>query len=86
VDRNILHTIKRRKDNWIRQILRRNCFLKHVIERKIEGRIKVTTRRGIRRKQLLDDLMETRRYWKLTEEALERTCGIFAVEEAMDLS
>ena len=32
-DRNILHTIKRRKANWIGHFLRRNCLLKHVIER-----------------------------------------------------
>jgi len=38
--------------------LRRNCFLKHVIEEKIEGSIEVTGRRGRRRKQLLDDLKE----------------------------
>jgi hypothetical protein len=36
---NILHTGKRRKANRIGHILRRNCLLKHVIERKIEGRI-----------------------------------------------
>jgi hypothetical protein len=35
-DRNILHTIKRMKANWICHILRRNCFIKHVIEGKIE--------------------------------------------------
>ena len=32
---NILHTIKRRKANWIGHILRRNCLLKHVIKGKI---------------------------------------------------
>ena len=37
--RNILHTIKRRKDNWIDHTLHRNCLLKHVIEGKIRGRI-----------------------------------------------
>jgi hypothetical protein len=31
--RNILHTIKRRKINWFGHFLRRNCLLKHVIER-----------------------------------------------------
>jgi len=31
--RNILHTIKRRKTNWIGHFLRRTCLLKHVIER-----------------------------------------------------
>jgi hypothetical protein len=39
-ERNILHTGKG-KDNWICHILRRNCFLKHAIEGKIEGRIEV---------------------------------------------
>jgi hypothetical protein len=33
----------------------------------------MTGRRGRRRKQLLDDLKEKRRYWKLKEEALDRT-------------
>jgi len=31
------------------------------------------TRRGGSRKQLLDDLKETRGYWKLKEEALDRS-------------
>jgi hypothetical protein len=35
-DRNIIHTIKRRKVNWIGQILRRNCLPKHVIIGKIQ--------------------------------------------------
>jgi hypothetical protein len=64
-ERNILHTIKRRQANWIGHILRRNCLLKHVIEGKIDGRIEVTGRRGIKRKQLADDLIE--------KEALDRT-------------
>jgi hypothetical protein len=38
-ERNILHTVKCRKANWIGHILRRNCLLKQVIEGKIEGRI-----------------------------------------------
>ena len=33
---NFLHTIKRRKANNIGHILRGNCFLKHVFERKTE--------------------------------------------------
>jgi hypothetical protein len=61
-ERNIVHTIKRRKANWICHILRRNCLLKHVIEGKVEGRIDMTGRRGRRRKQLLDDLKGKRRY------------------------
>jgi hypothetical protein len=72
-ERNILHTVNRRKANWIGYILRRNCLLKQVINGKIEGRIEVTGSRGRRRKQPLDDLKETRRYWKLKEEALDRT-------------
>jgi hypothetical protein len=32
-ERNILHAIKRRTTHWICHILRRNCLLKHVIER-----------------------------------------------------
>jgi hypothetical protein len=72
-ERNIVHTIKRRKANWIGHILRRNCLLKHVIEGKIEGRIEMTGRRGRRRKQLLDDLKGNRRYWTFKEEALVLT-------------
>jgi len=33
--------VKRREDNWIGHTVRRNCLLKHIIERKIEGRIEV---------------------------------------------
>jgi hypothetical protein len=69
-ERNILRTIKRRKANWIGNILRRNCLLKHVIEGKIDG----TGIRGRRRKQqLLDGLKETRGYRKLKDEALDCT-------------
>lgn len=35
-ERNVLHKIKRRKANWIGQVLRGNCLGKHVIEEKIE--------------------------------------------------
>jgi len=31
-ERNILRTVRRRKADWIGQVLRGNCFLKHVIE------------------------------------------------------
>jgi hypothetical protein len=37
-DRKILHTMKRRKANWIGHTLCRNCLLQHVIEGKIEGK------------------------------------------------
>jgi hypothetical protein len=42
--RNILHTIQGRKANWIVNILRSNCLLKHIIEGKIEGGIEVMGR------------------------------------------
>jgi hypothetical protein len=37
-ERNILHTIKRRKANWIGHILHRNCLLRHVTVRKDTGK------------------------------------------------
>jgi hypothetical protein len=59
-----IHIIKRRKAKCIGHTSRRNCLLKHVIEGKIEGRIKVAGRRGIRRRHLLDDLKEKKGYSK----------------------
>ena len=53
--------------------MNRNRLLKRVSESKIEGRIEVTGRRERRRKQLLNDLKEKKGYWKLKEEALDRT-------------
>ena len=35
--RNILHEIRKRKANWIGQIVCRNCLLQQVIEGKIKG-------------------------------------------------
>ena len=71
--RNIVHEIRKRKANLIGHILRRNCFLKQVIEGKIKGEMEVTRRRGRRRKKLLDDLKDRRGYSHLKEEALDRT-------------
>jgi hypothetical protein len=48
------------------------------MEGKIEGTGKI--------KQLLDDLKETGRYWKLNEIALVCSLWQLALEEAMDLS
>jgi hypothetical protein len=76
-ERNVVHTIK--KSNWIGHILRRNCLLKHVTEGQMEGRMEMTGSQGRRRKQLLDDLKERRRYWKFKDEEL-------ALGEAMYLS
>jgi hypothetical protein len=57
-ERNLLHTIKRRKANQTGHALRRNCLLDHVIEESVEGKMEVTGRRGRRRNQLLRDLKE----------------------------
>jgi hypothetical protein len=57
-----IHTVTRTKANWTCHILRRNCFLKHVIERKVAR----TGRRGIRPKQIRDGLM------KREEQEIER--------------
>ena len=61
--------MKERKANMIGHIACRDCFLKHVIEGKIEERIEVTGRRGRRRIRRLSDIKEMREYWKLKEEA-----------------
>jgi hypothetical protein len=60
--RNILHEIRKRKANWIGQILRRNCLLQRVTEGKIQGWIEVTGRQGIICRKPLDDLKERRGY------------------------
>jgi hypothetical protein len=68
-EKNILHTIERRKTNWICHNLRRKCLIKHITKGKI-GRIEVTGRRGMRSRQLLNDLTENTGNWKLKEEAI----------------
>jgi len=49
---NILHTVRRRKANWIRHISRTNCIQRHIVGGKIQGKTESTGRRGRRRKQL----------------------------------
>jgi hypothetical protein len=71
--RNILHEIIKRTTNWIGYILRRNCLLQQVIERKIKGGIEVTGRRGRSRRKLLGELKERRGYSHMKKEALDRT-------------
>jgi hypothetical protein len=68
-ERKLLHTVNRRKANWICHILRRNCLLKHFFE----GKIELTGRRGRRRKQTWDDLKEKIGYGELKEKALDGT-------------
>jgi hypothetical protein len=67
-ERNILHTTKKGKLS-----LHSNCLLKHVFEGKMEVEMDVTGRRGRRRKQLVDDLKETKGYCTLKENELDRT-------------
>ena len=71
--RNILHEISKRKDNWNGRILRRHCLLQRVIAGKIKRRIEVKGRRGRRRRKLLDNLKERTGYSHLKEEALDCT-------------
>ena len=85
-ERNIVHKIKRRNAKFIGQILRRNCFLRHITEGKTKGRTEVGGRRERRRNHLLEDFMETRKYWKMKEAALDALFAELALEEAMDLS
>ena len=62
-----------RKASCVGHSLCRNCLLKHVIDWKTEGRIKVRGRWGRRCEQLLNDLQDMKEYWKLSEEALACT-------------
>jgi hypothetical protein len=52
--------------------LRRKSLLTHVIEEKTRKSISYW-KSGRKYNQLLDDLKETRGYWKLKKEALDRT-------------
>jgi hypothetical protein len=70
--RDIVHEISKRKVNWIRHILRRNCLLQQVIGGKIKEGIEVRERRGRSRRKLLGDIKERRGYSHLKEEALDR--------------
>ena len=70
-EKNMLHTINKRKANCMGHILHRNCLLKYVIEGKLEGRIEVTGRRGKRRKDQMDDREGKRVCLKLETETLD---------------
>jgi hypothetical protein len=68
-ERNILHTIRRRKTNCIGHILRRNCLLKVTsLKERLQGQEDEEGDYA-----LLDNLKEARRYWKLKGEAQDRT-------------
>jgi len=57
--------LKRKQADWIGHIFSWNWLLKHIIEGNIE--------RAGRHKQLLDDLKQTRKYWKMSDEAPDCT-------------
>jgi hypothetical protein len=68
-ERDILHSIKGSNFNWIFHILRGICLLKHVIV----GKIQRTGQQGRKRKQVLYDLQNKRRYCKVKDGAVDRT-------------
>jgi len=68
--RNNLHTVKKKKANWIGYILRGNCLLKHVIGGKIKGIIEVRE----------DKEEEVRSYWM----ASRKKNRIMDIEDALD--
>jgi len=80
-EKNILLTIKQRKAKWIRHILRKKLLQKRIIQGMMEG----TKRQKRRHKQLLDNVKETRRYWKQKQEALDRTPWRIHLEVGKDL-
>jgi hypothetical protein len=57
-----------------------------VLRRVKESKIEWTEKWGIQRKQVIDDLKEMIKYWKLKEEAIDPISEIFSLEEAKDLS
>jgi hypothetical protein len=59
---NIQNTIKRIREKSLCNFLCTNCLLRDTIKGKIER----TRRQGGRRVQLLDDLVEERKYWNFT--------------------
>jgi hypothetical protein len=63
-----------KKDNWNGYILLTSCLPKRVIKRKIEGKRDGTRRQEGRRKQLLNDIKEMRRYWNMKDGTLWRNC------------
>ena len=85
-DRNIVQKIKRGKVSWVGHILHTKCLLKHVINAKIGGRIKVTG----------NEVEDVSSYWMTLcirqdtgngkSELQMALCGEVALQEARDLS
>jgi len=85
-DKNIPQTIKSMKANRIGNILRRNCLIKHIIEGKREGKVKVTRRLRRRRKELLDDLKAKVYIENWMTKYYITLSGELTLEDSMDLS
>jgi hypothetical protein len=66
-ERHNLCTVKRRKNKWIFHIWGGNCLL---IQEKIDWSVEIMWRRTRQRRQLLDDLNDTKGCPKLQEESL----------------
>jgi hypothetical protein len=77
---------KKRKAYWIGYSWRGNCFLKHVIDGMVDGRMEVTGRRGRRREQVLHEIKKNRGHLKLEKEAIDRTVWRTRLEMSESLS
>ena len=83
-ERNVLFAVKSRKANWTGYVLRRNCLLKDVNERKIKGWIKVTGRRGGRRTELQDCLRRLKGTGNCKRRQSFALCGELALGESVN--
>ena len=72
-ERNILHTLTKRKGNWMCQIGHRKSLLNHITEGTIEGGTEVTGRQERGCRLLLNYVKGARGYWKVKEEAQDCT-------------
>ena len=81
-ERDILPTITRRQANWSGHILRRNCFLIHVIEGEKEGRIEVTVKWARSSYRMALRKREDTLNWKKKQQIV--LCGELALGKAKD--
>ena len=71
VDMNILEKIKRREANWIGHILLSKCLLNTLLKERRRKLSEGKTRK--KSQQLMEDDEEWREYYKLKDEALDRS-------------
>jgi hypothetical protein len=84
--RNILHDICNRKANWVVHILRRTCLLQRITDRKTQGGIEVTGRRGKNVGSYWTSLRKVENILILRRKLWIALCAEIALEEALDLS